>query len=108
MPVPDQPPFAEFLGIRLISVTPDRVEAARAYLEELLLDAGNRLQQHISLLETLYQARFVAPLPRSWRPGIARIRISIPTADRVSPPRGECWKIDEIGAGTGASGQSGR
>ena len=36
----------------------------------------------------------------SWRPGIARIRVSIPAADRVSPPRGECWQIDEIGADT--------
>ena len=41
----------------------------------------------------------------SWRTGIARIRVSIPTADRVFPPRGECWQIDEIGAVTTASGQ---
>ncbi len=34
MHVPDQPPFAEFLGIRLVSVTPDRVEAELAVREE--------------------------------------------------------------------------
>ena len=34
MPVPDQPPFARFLGIKLISVTPDRVEAELAVREE--------------------------------------------------------------------------
>jgi hypothetical protein len=33
----------------------------------------------------------------SWRTGIARIRVSIPAADRVFSPRGECWRIDEIG-----------
>ena len=27
MPLPDQPPFAHFLGIKLISVAPERLEA---------------------------------------------------------------------------------
>ena len=34
MPLPDQPPFAHFLGIKLVSVTPDRVEAELAVREE--------------------------------------------------------------------------
>jgi 1,4-dihydroxy-2-naphthoyl-CoA hydrolase len=34
MSLPDQPPFAKFLGIRLISVTPDRVEAELDVREE--------------------------------------------------------------------------
>jgi 1,4-dihydroxy-2-naphthoyl-CoA hydrolase len=34
MPVPDQPPFAKFLGIKLVSVTPDRVEAELSVREE--------------------------------------------------------------------------
>ena len=34
MPLPDQPPFAHFLGITLVSVTPDRVEAELAVREE--------------------------------------------------------------------------
>jgi uncharacterized protein (TIGR00369 family) len=34
MSLPDQPPFARFLGIRLISVTPDRVDAELAVREE--------------------------------------------------------------------------
>lgn len=34
MHVPDQPPFAEFLGIRLVSVSPDRVEAELTVREE--------------------------------------------------------------------------
>ena len=34
MPLPDQPPFARFLGIKLISVTPDRVDAELAVREE--------------------------------------------------------------------------
>ena len=34
MSLPDQPPFAHFLGIRLISVTPDRVEAELDVREE--------------------------------------------------------------------------
>jgi alkylated DNA nucleotide flippase Atl1 len=50
-------------------LSPDRVGTARAYLEQLLLDATDRLQQHIAALEKLYRARFVAPLPRSWRQG---------------------------------------
>jgi agmatine/peptidylarginine deiminase len=50
-------------------LSPDRVGPARAYLEQLLLDATDRLQQHIASLEQLYRVRFVAPLPRSWRQG---------------------------------------
>jgi uncharacterized protein (TIGR00369 family) len=34
MPLPDQPPFAHFLGIKLISVTPERLEAELAVREE--------------------------------------------------------------------------
>lgn len=34
MPLPDQPPFAHFLGIKLISVTPDRLEAELTVREE--------------------------------------------------------------------------
>ena len=34
MHLPDQPPFARFLGIKLVSVTPDRVEAELAVREE--------------------------------------------------------------------------
>ena len=34
MPLPDQPTFARFLGIKLVSVTPDRVEAELAVREE--------------------------------------------------------------------------
>jgi len=34
MPLPDQPPFAHFLGIKLVSVTPDRVEAELAVRAE--------------------------------------------------------------------------
>ena len=34
MSLPDQPPFARFLGIKLVSVTPDRVEAELAVREE--------------------------------------------------------------------------
>jgi uncharacterized protein (TIGR00369 family) len=34
MPLPDQPPFARFLGIKLISVTPHRVDAELAVREE--------------------------------------------------------------------------
>ena len=34
MPLPDQPPFARFLGIKLISVTPNRVDAELAVREE--------------------------------------------------------------------------
>jgi uncharacterized protein (TIGR00369 family) len=34
MPLPDQPPFARFLGIKLVNVTPDRVEAELAVREE--------------------------------------------------------------------------
>ena len=34
MPLPDQPPFARFLGIKLIGVTPDRVDAELAVREE--------------------------------------------------------------------------
>ncbi len=34
MCLPDQPPFARFLGIKLVSVTPDRVEAELAVREE--------------------------------------------------------------------------
>ena len=34
MPVPEQPPFAKFLGIRLVSVTPDRVVAELSVREE--------------------------------------------------------------------------
>jgi uncharacterized protein (TIGR00369 family) len=34
MSLPDQPPFAHFLGIRLIRVTPDRVEAELDVREE--------------------------------------------------------------------------
>jgi len=34
MPVSDQPPFAKFLGIKLISVTPDRIEAELTVREE--------------------------------------------------------------------------
>jgi hypothetical protein len=36
-----------------------------------LLDVTGRLQQHVAGLEKLYQARFIAPLPRSWRHGAA-------------------------------------
>jgi 1,4-dihydroxy-2-naphthoyl-CoA hydrolase len=34
MPLPDQPPFAHFLGIKLVSIAPDRVEAELAVREE--------------------------------------------------------------------------
>ncbi|MBV8839558.1 MAG: PaaI family thioesterase [Alphaproteobacteria bacterium] len=34
MSLPDQPPFAHFLGIKLISVTPDRLEAELTVREE--------------------------------------------------------------------------
>jgi len=34
MPLPDQPPFAHFLGIKLISVTADRLEAELTVREE--------------------------------------------------------------------------
>ena len=34
MSLPDQPPFAHFLGIKLISVTPERLEAELAVREE--------------------------------------------------------------------------
>ena len=34
MSLPEQPPFAHFLGIRLISVTPDRLEAEMAVRAE--------------------------------------------------------------------------
>ncbi|MEA2928701.1 MAG: hypothetical protein QOG38_1129 [Hyphomicrobiales bacterium] len=34
MPVSDQPPFARFLGITLVSVTSDRIEAELAVREE--------------------------------------------------------------------------
>ena len=34
MSLPDQPPFAHFLGIKLISVTPDRLEAEITVREE--------------------------------------------------------------------------
>jgi uncharacterized protein (TIGR00369 family) len=34
MSLPDQPPFAHFLGIKLISVTPDRLEAELPVREE--------------------------------------------------------------------------
>jgi hypothetical protein len=52
-------------------LAPDQVEVARDYLEQLLLDVTGRLQQHVAGLEKLYQARFIAPLPRSWRRGAA-------------------------------------
>lgn len=38
--VPEQPPFAKFLGIKLISVTPDRIEAELAVREEFKNRAG--------------------------------------------------------------------
>jgi uncharacterized protein (TIGR00369 family) len=34
MPLPEQPPFAHFLGIKLISVTPERLEAELAVRED--------------------------------------------------------------------------
>ena len=34
MPLPDQPPFAQFLGIKLISVTPERLEAELTVRDE--------------------------------------------------------------------------
>lgn len=34
MPASDQPPFAKFLGIKLVSVTPDRIEAELTVREE--------------------------------------------------------------------------
>jgi len=34
MPLPDQPPFAHFLGITLISVAPERLEAELAVRDE--------------------------------------------------------------------------
>ena len=34
MSLPEQPPFAHFLGIKLVSVTPDRVQAELAVREE--------------------------------------------------------------------------
>src|ERR1044072_8728339 len=34
MPLPDQPPFAHFLGIKLISVAPERLEAELAVRDE--------------------------------------------------------------------------
>jgi 1,4-dihydroxy-2-naphthoyl-CoA hydrolase len=40
MPLPDQPPFARFLGIKLISVTPDRVDAELAVREEFKNRSG--------------------------------------------------------------------
>ena len=40
MPVPDQPPFAKFLGIKLVSITPDRVEAELAVREEFKNRSG--------------------------------------------------------------------
>jgi hypothetical protein len=51
-------------------LSPDQVSTARTYLEQLLLDTGDRFGQHIATLEKLYRARFVAPLPRSWRLGV--------------------------------------
>jgi hypothetical protein len=46
-----------------------QVGQARAYLEQLLLDLGDRFQQHIAALERLYGASYRAPLPRSLRGG---------------------------------------
>ena len=34
MPLPDQPPFAHFLGIKLISVAPERLEAELVVRED--------------------------------------------------------------------------
>ena len=34
MPLPDQPPFAHFLGIKLISVAPERLEAELAVRDD--------------------------------------------------------------------------
>jgi hypothetical protein len=51
-------------------LSPDRIGTARTYLEQLLLDPGDRLRQHIVTLERWYQAKFIAPLPRSWHLGV--------------------------------------
>jgi uncharacterized protein (TIGR00369 family) len=40
MPVPDQPPFAKFLGIKLVSISADRVEAELAVREEFKNRSG--------------------------------------------------------------------
>jgi hypothetical protein len=50
------------------ALPPDRVGLARECLEQLLLDP-TRLQKHLSTLEGLYKAQFVAPSPRGWRQG---------------------------------------
>jgi hypothetical protein len=51
-------------------LSPDLVDTARTYLEQLLLDAGDRFPQHIAALERRYGAHFAPPLPRCWRDGM--------------------------------------
>jgi hypothetical protein len=69
-----------------------QVGPARTYLEQLLLDSTDRLWQHVAVLERLYGARYVAPLPRSLRLGIdvpppqvaAEFRHSAPLAEPLA------------------------
>jgi hypothetical protein len=82
-------------------LAPDQVEVARDYLEQLLLDVTDRLLQHVAGLEQLYQARFVAPLPRSWRHGAAPPVQSPPAGFRHSAVLEEPLALAVLEGGVG-------
>jgi hypothetical protein len=66
------------------TLSADQVGPARAYLEQLLLDLGNRFPQHLAALERLYGASYRAPLPRSLRGGETLPAPAVPAEFRHS------------------------
>ena len=93
MPLPDQPPFAHFLGIRLVSVTPDRVEAELAVREEFknrggVMHGGALMAYADSLGGTISRA--------SLKPGQRTTTIESKTNFFAGIPIGEVARAESI------------
>ena len=93
MPLPDQPPFAHFLGIKLISVAPDRVEAELLVREEFknrggVMHGGAVMGYADSLGGTLSHANL--------RPGQRTTTIESKTNFFANIPMGEVARAESI------------
>ena len=93
MPLPEQPPFAHFLGIRLISVTPERLEAELAVREEFknrggVMHGGAVMAYADSLGGTISHA--------SLQPGQRTTTIESKTNFFTNIPMGDVARADSI------------
>ena len=93
MPLPDQPPFAHFLGIKLISVAPERLEAELAVRDEFtnyngVMHGGALMAYADSLGGTISRA--------SLKPGQRTTTIESKTNFFAGIPIGEVARAESI------------